>query len=51
MLQGYLRADGRKGVRKVYDGHGRRVEAIADLTFTVEPGALTCVVGPSGCGI
>ena len=37
-------------LRKVYDGHGRRVEAIADLTFTVDPGELVCVVGPSGCG-
>jgi NitT/TauT family transport system ATP-binding protein len=38
------------GLRKVYDGHGRRVEAIGDLTFTVDDGAFACVVGPSGCG-
>jgi NitT/TauT family transport system ATP-binding protein len=38
------------GVSKVYDGHGRRVEAIADLTFTVDANSLVCVVGPSGCG-
>ena len=38
------------GIRKVYDGHGRRVEAIADLTFAVEEGEFVCVVGPSGCG-
>ena len=38
------------GVRKVYDGHGRTVEAIADLTFTAEAGSFVCVVGPSGCG-
>jgi len=38
------------GLRKVYEGHGRRVEAIGDLTFTVPDGSLTCVVGPSGCG-
>jgi NitT/TauT family transport system ATP-binding protein len=38
------------GVRKVYDAHGRRVEAIRDLTFTVSDGQLVCVVGPSGCG-
>jgi NitT/TauT family transport system ATP-binding protein len=37
-------------LRKVYDAHGRRVEAIADLTFTVGPGELVCMVGPSGCG-
>jgi NitT/TauT family transport system ATP-binding protein len=38
------------GLRKVYDGHGRRVEAIGGLTFDVGPGELVCVVGPSGCG-
>ena len=38
------------GLRKVYDGHGRRVEAIGNLTFTVGPGEFACVVGPSGCG-
>src|SRR5690348_6599800 len=38
------------GIRKVYDGHGRRVEAIGDLTFTVADGEFVCVVGPSGCG-
>ena len=39
-----------QGLRKVYDSHGRRVEAIGGLSFTVEDGALVCVVGPSGCG-
>ncbi|MEJ3744063.1 ABC transporter ATP-binding protein [Actinomycetes bacterium KLBMP 9797] len=39
-----------QGLRKVYDGHGRRVEAIRDLTFGVDAGDLVCVVGPSGCG-
>jgi NitT/TauT family transport system ATP-binding protein len=38
------------GLRKVYDGHGRRVEAIGDLTFSVADGEFVCVVGPSGCG-
>jgi NitT/TauT family transport system ATP-binding protein len=38
------------GLRKVYDAHGRRVESIADLSFTVGPGELVCMVGPSGCG-
>lgn len=37
-------------LHKVYDSHGRRVEAIGDLTFTVPAGAFVCVVGPSGCG-
>jgi len=39
-----------RGLRKVYEGSGRRVEALRDLTFTVEPGELVCLVGPSGCG-
>jgi NitT/TauT family transport system ATP-binding protein len=39
-----------RGLRKVYEGHGRRVEAIGDLTFTVGDGEFACVVGPSGCG-
>ncbi|MEV7326173.1 ABC transporter ATP-binding protein [Streptomyces sp. NPDC093970] len=39
-----------RGLRKVYDGSGRRVEAVRDLTFTVEAGELVCLVGPSGCG-
>jgi NitT/TauT family transport system ATP-binding protein len=38
------------GLHKVYDGHGRRVEAVGDLTFTVEPHTFVCIVGPSGCG-
>jgi NitT/TauT family transport system ATP-binding protein len=37
-------------LHKVYDGHGRRVEAVGDLTFTVEAGRFVCIVGPSGCG-
>ncbi|MGW3118856.1 ABC transporter ATP-binding protein [Streptomyces sp. NPDC001107] len=39
-----------RGLRKVYESAGRRVEAIRDLTFTVEAGELVCLVGPSGCG-
>ncbi|WP_416977351.1 ABC transporter ATP-binding protein [Streptomyces sp. T028] len=38
------------GLRKVYEGAGRRVEAVRDLTFTVGAGELVCLVGPSGCG-
>jgi NitT/TauT family transport system ATP-binding protein len=37
-------------LHKVYDGSGRRVEAIGELTFEVEGGSFSCVVGPSGCG-
>jgi NitT/TauT family transport system ATP-binding protein len=39
-----------RGLRKLYDSHGRQVEAIANLTFSVSAGQLVCVVGPSGCG-
>ncbi|MBX9392670.1 ABC transporter ATP-binding protein [Streptomyces sp. TRM72054] len=39
-----------RGLKKVYEGSGRRTEAVRDLTFTVEAGELVCLVGPSGCG-
>src|ERR1700692_1457299 len=37
-------------LKKVYQSGTRRVEAIGDLTFDVEAGDFTCVVGPSGAG-
>jgi NitT/TauT family transport system ATP-binding protein len=39
-----------RGLRKVYTGHDRTVEALQDLTFSVRRGELVCLVGPSGCG-
>ncbi|MEV6349509.1 ABC transporter ATP-binding protein [Actinoplanes sp. NPDC051851] len=39
-----------KGLRKVYSSGSREVEALRDLTFTVDNGDLVCLVGPSGCG-
>jgi NitT/TauT family transport system ATP-binding protein len=39
-----------RGLRKVYQGPGRSVEALRDLTFSVAASELVCVVGPSGCG-
>ncbi|GGL79182.1 ABC transporter [Streptomyces fumigatiscleroticus] len=39
-----------RGLKKVYESSGRRIEAVRDLTFTVEAGELVCLVGPSGCG-
>jgi NitT/TauT family transport system ATP-binding protein len=39
-----------RGLKKVYDGRGRRVEAVRDLTFSLDAGELACLVGPSGCG-
>jgi NitT/TauT family transport system ATP-binding protein len=39
-----------RGLKKVYAGKDRTVEAVRDLTFTVDAGDLVCLVGPSGCG-
>ncbi|MFI1993975.1 ABC transporter ATP-binding protein [Actinoplanes sp. NPDC020271] len=39
-----------KGLRKVYSSGSREVEALRELTFTVDNGDLVCLVGPSGCG-
>jgi len=39
-----------RGLKKVYDGRGRAVEALRDLTFHIDAGELVCLVGPSGCG-
>ncbi|MEU4563965.1 ABC transporter ATP-binding protein [Actinoplanes sp. NPDC023936] len=39
-----------KGLKKVYRSGSREVEALRDLTFTVDNGDLVCLVGPSGCG-
>jgi len=39
-----------RGVKKVYEDASRTVEAIRDLTFSVESGELACIVGPSGAG-
>jgi NitT/TauT family transport system ATP-binding protein len=38
------------GLQKVYEGKSRTVEAVRDLTFTLDKGELVCLVGPSGCG-
>ena len=39
-----------RGLKKVYSGHGREVEAVRNLTFTIRSGELVCIVGPSGAG-
>ncbi len=38
------------GLRKVYEGKERTVEAVRDLTFSVAAGEFVCIVGPSGSG-
>ena len=38
------------GLRKVYEGHGRHVEAISNISLHLDTGQFVCVVGPSGCG-
>jgi NitT/TauT family transport system ATP-binding protein len=39
-----------RGIKKVYEGKGRTVEAVRDLTFTVDQGEMVTIVGPSGSG-
>ncbi|WP_030440937.1 ABC transporter ATP-binding protein [Actinoplanes subtropicus] len=39
-----------RSLRKTYGGQGRTVEALGDITLTVDDGQFVCVVGPSGCG-
>ena len=39
-----------RAMKKVYGAGNRTVEAVRDLTFSVAPGELVCVVGPSGAG-
>jgi NitT/TauT family transport system ATP-binding protein len=39
-----------RGMKKVYAGRKRDIEAVRDLTFSVTPGEFVCIVGPSGAG-
>lgn len=39
-----------RGLKKVYTGHGRTVEAVRNLTFSIRQGELVCILGPSGAG-
>jgi NitT/TauT family transport system ATP-binding protein len=39
-----------RSLHKVYDGAGRTVEAVRELTFRVDKGEFVCIVGPSGAG-
>ncbi|PWB97963.1 ABC transporter ATP-binding protein [Salinibacterium hongtaonis] len=37
-------------LNKVYESSTGNVEAIGDISFTMQRGELVCIVGPSGCG-
>lgn len=40
-----------QNVNKIYDEKGKNpVHALKDVSFTIEPGELFCLLGPSGCG-
>lgn len=40
-----------QNINKVYDVNGKNpVHALKDVSFTIEPGELFCLLGPSGCG-
>ncbi|MGF1661782.1 MAG: ABC transporter ATP-binding protein [Kineosporiaceae bacterium] len=39
-----------RGLRKVFSGRARTVEAVGDVTFGVPAEQFVCVVGPSGAG-
>ncbi|MGD2059291.1 MAG: ABC transporter ATP-binding protein [Acidimicrobiia bacterium] len=38
------------GVTKVFDSDGKAVNALAEITFSIEPGSFVSLLGPSGCG-
>ena len=35
---------------KIYQTNGQRLEALHEVSLTLEPGTITAVVGRSGCG-
>ena len=38
-------------LRKIYrNADGRTVEAVRNLTFSIQPHSFVCLIGPSGCG-
>lgn len=38
------------GVTKVFNSDGKAVNALAEITFSIEPGSFVSLLGPSGCG-
>ena len=38
-------------IHKIFDPHSKNpVHALNDVSFSIEPGELFCLLGPSGCG-
>jgi NitT/TauT family transport system ATP-binding protein len=38
------------GLSKTFQGRGKTVEALRDVSLTCPPGSFTALIGPSGCG-
>lgn len=38
------------GICRTFNGRGRSIEALRDVSFKGEPGSFTTLIGPSGCG-
>ena len=39
-----------KGISKRYQAKNGEIEALKDVSFTVDEGELVSIIGPSGCG-
>lgn len=37
-------------IQKVYSTYGIQVNALKDITLTIEKGEIVSIMGPSGCG-
>jgi NitT/TauT family transport system ATP-binding protein len=39
-----------ESVSKHYTAHGKRIDVLSDISFSVEDNEFACIIGPSGCG-